>query len=187
MVSRIVVMEMVKGDLPFLIDLWHTPEVMRYADEFPRLRGWSKSDNIEHAWECYQEKRAEFGEDYTQLILKVDDETSIGESFFARLEEGYTFGKWHKPEGIVSMMGDIKLLPQYWGEGLGTEGMRQVVRFVFTMTTCELFVVPPNRKNPAAYRVYEKAGFVLFTGMKSWRNHKIMEMTKERYLECYGD
>ncbi len=187
MVYKIVVKEMVKGDIPFLLELWHLREVMRYADEFPRLRGWSKSEDLERAWERYQEKRGEFGKDYTQLIIKLDDGTPIGESFFARLEEGYTFGKWHKPDDIVSMMGDLKLLPQYWGQGLGTTGMRQVVQFVFTETTCELFVVPPNRKNPAAFRVYEKAGFVLFTGMRSWRNHRIMEMTKERYRECYGD
>jgi len=187
MVLRIVVKEMVKGDLPFLLDLWHMREVMRYADEFPRLRGWSKSDDIEYAWGRYQVMRGELGKEYNQLVLRLDDDTPIGESFFACLEEGYTFGKWSKPEGIVSVMGDIKLLPQYWGQGLGTAGMRQVVRYVFTATICELFVVPPNRKNPAAYRVYEKAGFKLFTGMRSWRNHQIMEMSKEMYRESYGD
>ncbi|UCF60534.1 MAG: GNAT family N-acetyltransferase [Anaerolineaceae bacterium] len=185
--SRIVVTEMAKGDLPFLFDLWHMREVMRYADEFPRLRGWSKSDDIESAWEQYQMKRCELDKEYTQLILRLDDDTPIGESFFAPLEEGFTFGKWQKPEGIISVMGDLKLLPQYWGQGLGTEGMRQVVRFVFTVTNCELFAVPPHRNNPAAYRVYEKAGFVLFTGMRSWRNHKIMEISKEMYRERYGD
>lgn len=186
MVSSILVTDMVKRDLPFLFDLWHTPEVMRYADEFPRLRGWSKSDAIDFAWKRYQEKRSEFGTEYTQLILKLKDKTPIGESFFTLLDEGETFGKWQKPANIVSVMGDIKLLPQYWGQGMGTCGMRKVVRFVFTNTNCELFVVPPHRKNPAASRVYEKTGFVLFTGMRSWRNHKIMEMSKAMYRERYG-
>ncbi len=185
MVSRILVTEMVKRDLPFLLDLWHMPEVMRYADEFPRLRGWSKSDDIEYAWKRYQEKRGELGKEYTQLILRLEDETPVGESFFALLDEGATFGKWQKPDRIVSVMGDIKLLPQYWGQGVGTDGMRVVVRFVFAKTTCELFVVPPHRKNPAASRVYEKAGFVLYVGMRSWRNHKLMEMSKEIYRERY--
>ena len=72
--SRIFVTEMERSDIPFLLDLWHTPEVMRYADEFPRLRGWSKSDGIEFAWKRYQEKRSEFGAEYTQLILRLKDE-----------------------------------------------------------------------------------------------------------------
>jgi len=46
--------------------------------------------------------------------------------------------------------------------------------------------VPPNRKNPAAFRVYQKAGFELFTGMRSYRNHQIMEMTRARYEALYG-
>jgi RimJ/RimL family protein N-acetyltransferase len=187
MVSRILVTEIGKMDLPFLLELWHMPEVMRYADEFPRLRGWSKSDDIEYAWQRYHEKRVEVGKEYTQLIIKLEDGTPVGESFFALLDEGATFGKWQKPDSIVGVMGDIKLLPQYWGQGMGTDAIRDVVRFVFTETTSELFVVPPHRKNPAAFRVYEKAGFVLFEGMRSWRNHKIMEMSKAMYQDRYGD
>ncbi len=187
MVSRIFITELVKEDLPFLLDLWHMSEVRRYANEFPRLRGWSKSDDIEYAWKRYQEKRRELGKEYTQLILRLEDGTPIGESFFARLDEGARFGKWQKPTSLVSVMGDIKLLPQYWGQGLGTEGMRKVVVFVFTQTACELFVVPPHRKNPAAFRVYEKAGFILYTGMGSWRNHRIMEMSKALYQKRYDN
>lgn len=91
----------------------------------------------------------------------------IGESFFTPLPEGYTFGKWKKPE--------------CWGQGLGTEGMQQVVEWLFDNTVCSLLVVPPHRKNPAAQRVYEKAGFELYTGMRSWRNHKVMELSREKY------
>ena len=64
--------------------------------------------------------------------------------------------------------------------------MRQVVRFAFTQTECRLFVVPPHRHNRAAERVYKKAGFVLFTGMRSWRVHKIMELTRDRFQELYN-
>jgi RimJ/RimL family protein N-acetyltransferase len=111
---------------------------------------------------------------------------AVGESFFAPLPEGYTFGRWQKPAGIRCLMGDIKLLPSYWNQGFGTAGMRQVVRFAFTQTECRLSVVPPHRHNPAAERVYEKAGFRLFARMRSWRNHKIMELTRARFLELYG-
>jgi RimJ/RimL family protein N-acetyltransferase len=183
--ARLCVTEMQEGDLPFLMELWHNREVMRHADEFPWLRGWSKTDDPEKAWRKHQEMRAEYETGYTQLVLRLADGTAIGESFFMLLPEGFTFGRWCKPDGVSCMMGDIKLLPQYWNQGLGTEGMRQVVHYVFTQTDCQLFVVPPHRHNPAAIRVYEKSGFVPFTGMRSYRNHKIMELSRQRFLEAY--
>jgi hypothetical protein len=56
---RALVSELEEGDLPFLLGLWHTPEVMRYADEFPWLRGWTKSDDPRETWRRYLERRAE--------------------------------------------------------------------------------------------------------------------------------
>ncbi|MHA2203599.1 MAG: GNAT family N-acetyltransferase, partial [Candidatus Hodarchaeales archaeon] len=151
--ANLSVSEMREIDHPFLVDIWHTPDVMQYANEFPRMRGWSKSDESREAWSVYKQKRAKFGKDYTQLILWLDENIPIGESFFAPLQEGYTFGKWKKPSNMISLMGDIKLLPQYWGRGLGSKGMQMVLHYVFTETDCELFVVPPHRLNPAASRV----------------------------------
>lgn len=183
--ARVLVSELVNEDLPFLFELWHIPEVMRYADELPWLRGWTKTDDPGTAWQRYQEQRAELGPEYTQLILRLRDGTPIGESFLAPLREGYTFGRWPKPDRVLAVMGDIKLLPEYWGQGLGTEGMQHVVEWVFRHTETELFVVPPHRHNPAAERVYEKAGFVRFTGMRSWHNHRIMELARHRFDDVY--
>ena len=182
---ELVLSELTSEDLPFLIALWHKPEVMRYADEFPWLRGWSKDYGPEQAWRLYQGRHVELGSEYTQLILWLDG-LRIGESFVSPLREGYTFGRWEKPAGVRSVMGDIKLVPEHWGHGWGTEAMRRVVEWVFGYASCALFVVPPHRHNPAAERVYEKAGFVRFKGMRSWRNHRIMELTRERYEELYG-
>lgn len=181
--QRVIVTELKEEDLPFLLALWRTPEIMRYADEFAKLRGWSRLDDLHTAWITYREKRAALGNEYTQLILGLVDGTLVGESFFAPLPEGYTFGKWQKPAGVVCLLGDIKLKPAYWGQGLGTAGMRRVVAWLFGHTRCALLVVPPHRKSPAAQRVYEKVGFKLYRGMRSWRNHKIMTLSRERY-EC---
>jgi RimJ/RimL family protein N-acetyltransferase len=54
---------------------------------------------------------------------------------------------------------------------------------LFGNTNCSSLVVPPHRKNPAAQRVYEKAGFELYKGMRSWHNHKIMELSRERLTD----
>ena len=176
-----LVAELKEEDLPFLFELWHTPEVMRYADEFPRLRGWSRSDELDTAWSTYQERRAALGGGYVQLILTLADGAPVGESFFAPLPEGYTLGRWRKPHHIQCLMGDIKLRPDCWGRGLGSAGMQHVVAWLFEQTASALLMVPPHRKNPAAQRVYEKAGFELYTGMRPWRNPKVMELTRERY------
>ncbi|MFQ5980968.1 MAG: GNAT family N-acetyltransferase [Candidatus Heimdallarchaeota archaeon] len=181
----LAITEMQLEDIAFLLDLWRDSTVMRYADEFPKLRGWSKSASIESAWEHYQKKRAEHGHSYTQMIVRILDGTPIGESFFAPLPEGYRFGKWAKPRGVSCLMADIKLLPGYWGKGVATTAMQLVALSVFTHTSCDLFVVPPHRLNAAAIRVYEKVGFILFPGMRSWRNHKIMELTKARFKEIH--
>jgi RimJ/RimL family protein N-acetyltransferase len=179
--SRVTISELTEEDLTFLFELWHTAEVMRYADEFPRLRGWSKKDDPQAAWTAYQEKRAALGDGYVQFILRLTGGEQIGESFFTPLPDGYTFGQWQKPAGIFCLMGDIKLLPPFWGQGLGTEGMQRVVNWLFTNTACDLLLVPPHRKNPAAERVYEKARFELFRGMRSWHGHKVMELSREKY------
>jgi len=178
---EVTVAEVQEEDLPFLFELWHTPDVMCYADEFPKLRGWSKSDDPQAAWVTYQKRQASLGKAYVQLILSLGGKMRIGESFFAPIPDGYSFGKWQKPEGTLCLMGDIKLRPAYWGRGLGSQGMRRVVPWLFANTECSLLVVPPHRKNPAAQRVYEKAGFELYTGMRSWRNHRVMQLSRQRY------
>lgn len=167
-----------RGELAFLRRLWSTPEVMRYADELPRLRGWTKSDDPDVAWREYRRQRATHGPMYTQLMVRLPGGRPIGESFFAPLPEGYTFGRWAKPRRVPTVFGDLKLMPEYWGRGLGTEAMQAVVRWVFRRTRCELFVVPPHKKNPAAQRVYEKAGFKVYTGMRSAYGHRLMELRR---------
>jgi RimJ/RimL family protein N-acetyltransferase len=174
--TRLVIGELRRKDLPFLFDLWAVPEVMRYADELPELRGWTKSEDAERAWAKYLERRRDLGAGYSQLILHIAEGMAIGESFFAPLPEGFTLDRWGKPEGLACSMGDIKLLPQHWNKGLGTEGMRLVVDWMFANTDCALLVVPPHFDNPAAVRVYEKAGFQHTEEARVWQGHRIMEL-----------
>lgn len=189
-IQRIIISEMQQKDLKFLLELWKIPKVMKFADEFPSFRGWKKSDDLEVAWKKYQEKRRKLGKKYTQLIIRLEDGDPIGESFFSMSPKSRKYiGRWKKPTNSICLVGDIKLLPSYWGRGLGTEGMRQVVEFVFNNTTCEIFIVPPHENNPAAKRVYEKAGFEYIKAKSGkqimWARHMLMWLTKERFKEIY--
>jgi RimJ/RimL family protein N-acetyltransferase len=123
---------------------------------------------------------------HTQLVVRVRDGTLIGESFFAPLPEGYRIGPWQKPRDAATVMGDIKLLPEYWRRGLGTTSMQGVTDWVFRRTQCSLFIVPPHRMNVAAERVYEKVGFVLFEPMRRDDGHRVMELTRDRYEQRQG-
>ena len=179
--SRVRVGLMRREELPFLRALWASAEVMRYADELPTLRGWTKSSADSEAWRAYVARRAELGPLYSQLVLRTPAGAPFGESFVAPLPDGFGLGRWRKRDGVIAVMGDVKLAPDSWGRGLGTEAMRKVVRWVFLRTPCELFVVPPHRRNPAAERVYEKAGFVLFEPMARSRGHRVMVLPRSRF------
>jgi RimJ/RimL family protein N-acetyltransferase len=174
--AAVVIAQLEERDLPFLLGLWKRPEVMRFADELPEFRGWTKTDDARTAWAAYRSRRAELGPCYTQLILHLADGTPLGESFFAPLPDGFTLDTWRKPDGTVCSMGDIKLLPEHWNRGLGTKAMKLVVAWIFRNTDCALLVVPPHFDNPAAVRVYEKAGFRHTDAAESWKGHRIMEL-----------
>jgi RimJ/RimL family protein N-acetyltransferase len=166
-------------DLPYLLGLWNDPAVMRYAG-YPEGKGWEEKDILKW-WERYRREHAAAGADETQFIVRRPDGTPLGESYVGLVPDGFAVGDWRKPTGIRCHMADVKLAPPWWGRGLGTAAMRLVTAFVFDNTSCELFVVPPHRDNPAAARVYEKAGF-RHTGVWSWPGHEIMELTRRGFL-----
>ena len=186
MLARVKVGVLKRDELPFLIRLWHMPEVMRYADELPELRRWRKTDDPSRAWREYLRRRKALGPLYTQLVVRLPNGKPIGESFFAPVPPDFTIGPWSKPSRTVTVIGDIKLLPKYWGRGLGTEAMIKVTDWVFRRTSCRLLIVPPHRSNRAAERVYEKAGFVLFEKMRPDPGHRVMELTRSRYMKLRG-
>lgn len=170
-----------RGELPFLSKLWHDPKVMRYTDELPSLRGWTRDTALSDAWREYKTRRRELGPLYTQLIVRLPDAEPIGESFVAPLPEGFEIGAWRRPKGVVTVMGDIKLDPRHWGRGLGTAAMRQVVDWVFRRTKCDLFIVPPHERNHAALGVYEKTGFLLAAATRKEPGHRVMELSRVQY------
>ncbi len=180
---RVVIREMQVEDIAFLKRVWANAEVMRYADEFPYFRGWSKNDDAKHAWTIYQQQQALQGKSYFQLIIYLVSGTPIGESFFClHPDTKRNIGRWRKPQDTRVLVGDIKLLPDFWGKGLGTEAMTHILRYIFTNTDIDLVVVPPHRNNSAAKRVYEKAGFTPLLGKNgkpaTWANHLLMALAR---------
>jgi len=180
------VTEMMAADVPFLRDLWGIEDVMRYTDEFPHPRGWTRGDDVETAWAEYRRRRKFMGNDYCQLILRFASRQPAGESFRFPLDNRFSFGEWRKPMELRVLMGDIKLHPDHWGKGMGTAFMALVVEDAFRRTRADMFVVPPNKRNVAAVRVYEKVGFVRARPLSIHHNHFIMELPRDRFEAMPG-
>ncbi len=53
---------------------------------------------------------------------------------------------------------DVKLLPEYWGKGYGTEIKRALLRCLFAWTDCRIVQATPNVNNPASIRMQEAVG-----------------------------
>ena len=61
-------------------------------------------------------------------------------------------------EGIAET--DIKLLPEYWGQGFGVEVKRALVDYLFAHTGCLAVQATPNINNAASIRMQEAVGGV---------------------------
>ena len=53
---------------------------------------------------------------------------------------------------------DVKLLPEFWGNGYGTEIKRALVDYLFTHTDCKGVRGTPNRANIASQKMQEAVG-----------------------------
>ncbi len=53
---------------------------------------------------------------------------------------------------------DVKLLPQFWNHGYGTEIKRGLVDYLFRHTDCRAIQATPNRNNPASQKMQEAVG-----------------------------
>jgi len=53
---------------------------------------------------------------------------------------------------------DVKLRPEFWGKGYGTEIKQGLVDYLFTYTDCKAVKASPNKKNIASQRMQEKVG-----------------------------
>ncbi|KAF9077639.1 acyl-CoA N-acyltransferase [Rhodocollybia butyracea] len=54
----------------------------------------------------------------------------------------------------------IALLPEFWGQGFGTETMRFVVDYAFRELALHRVTLSVNGNNTAAIKIYKKIGFV---------------------------
>jgi RimJ/RimL family protein N-acetyltransferase len=138
--ERLVVRKATGDDVNFYYELWTHPDVMRHVG-FPQGLPITKAELRER---LVGEPASEF--DRLLVVEKKATGEAIGECKLAQPDE----------DGISEP--DIKLLPEHWGRGYGSEIWRALVAYQFNHTDCEAVQTTPNVNNPAAIQLYESAG-----------------------------
>lgn len=129
-------------DAEFIHMLWTTPAVMRFVG-FPKglaitvdeVRGQIKTS-----------PDSNFG---SRLIVELrDTQVLIGQC------------KIDAPDATEICEADIKLKPEYWGNGYGKELWSAMIDHAFGHSSASIVQGTPNRNNTASVRIQKGAGMV---------------------------
>lgn len=128
------------GDIDFFFKLWNNPEVMTLVG-FPNGLDITRDqirDPISKADDSEYDKK---------LLVRITDTGElIGECKLGTPDDG----------GVS--MTDVKLLPEFWGCGYGTEIKQGLVDYLFTHTSCNTIRATPNQKNIASQKMQKAVG-----------------------------
>jgi aminoglycoside 6'-N-acetyltransferase len=137
----------------------------------PEVARWWGSDDIE-------EIREEFIDSNKAFIIEVDGEVVGAIQYHEESDPMYHHA------GM-----DIFLTMSRHGEGLGTEALRVLARYLFEERGHHRLTIDPAADNAAAIRAYEKVGFRRVGIMRkyergpegNWYDGLLMDMLKEEF------
>lgn len=176
--SRLLLWPVVEADLPFLLELWNDPRVMRYAG-FPEGRNWAEHDILKWFTD-YQRSLSPDEPEEVHWVVGLHDGERIGESGCGKVPQGFLGEGYAMPKGRVVCMTDVKLTPGFWRSGYATEALQALLAYYFTKTRMNVLLVPPHRENVAALRLYARCGF-REVGPSPWPEHALWALTREEY------
>lgn len=133
-------------DVAFYLRLWNDPRVMRFVG-FPyglRMDAAQVRLDLERGLALGDDRRL----DARLVAVRKQDGAIIGEC------------KLGTPDVDGLSETDIKLLPEFWGQGYGTEIKRGLLRYLFTSTNCQIVQATPNVENIASIRMQQAVGGV---------------------------
>ena len=82
-----------------------------------------------------------------KLVVETNDRgIAIGEA------------KFGTPDSSDESTTDVKLLPEFWGNGYGREIKQGLVDWLFTNTTCQRIKATPNKRNRSSQKMQEAVG-----------------------------
>ncbi len=137
---RIRLADQIEKDIEFFLVLWNHPEVMTSVG-LPEGLGISRPEIMT----ALEHDRSDPLDKHLVAELKTDG-TVIGEANLGKPSE----------RGVSET--DVKLLPEFWEEGYGTEIKQGLVDYLFTHTTCNVVRATPNKDNIPSQRMQQKVG-----------------------------
>ena len=135
--KRLKVRKPENTDIEMYFKLWNSSEVMRNVG-FPQGLKISKEKISEQI-----KKQDETEYDKTLVVVAKSSEEAIGECKLGFPNE----------EGIS--ITDIKLLPEFWGNGYGKEIKNALCLYLFSRTICKIVEASPNKKNITSLKMQE--------------------------------
>jgi RimJ/RimL family protein N-acetyltransferase len=127
-------------DMDLIFDLWTDPRVMTPVG-FPQGLPTSRSEIF-----ALITSRAASVLSAILIVELTADSTPIGQCKLGELDE----------QGVSET--DVKLQPQFWRQGFGTEIKRGMVDYLFTKSACQAVRATPNRDNIASQKMQEAVG-----------------------------
>jgi RimJ/RimL family protein N-acetyltransferase len=133
-----------EADTAFFLRLWNDPQVMRNVGFLYGLRldAAQVRQSLERSLQAGDERRL----DARLVAVRQDTGELIGEC------------KLGAPDEAGLSETDVKLLPEFWGQGYGTEIKRGLLAYLFTHTACQVVQATPNVDNLASIRMQEAVG-----------------------------
>ena len=128
------------GDVELYYRLWTDPKVMTQVG-FPhglKITREGIREGLKGAGDTVFERKL--------IVVQKETGRAIGEC------------KLGKPNDEGISQTDIKLLPEFWGKGYGTEIKQGLVDYLFTHTDCTAVKATPNKNNIASQKMQEAVG-----------------------------
>ena len=146
-----------RKDFEKLKTLWEDKKVMELVG-FPN--GLHQSNDIIYNW-------INDWDNGNSLRLIIEDNTTkqfIGEIGY-RIEDNFSKMKNKRVAAL-----DIKLLPKFWGRGIGHEAMDAFIKMIMKSNSFDALILSPNIRNKKAILLYKKLGFKFYSKIKHWKN-----------------
>ena len=169
--ERLLLLPWSSNYLNDLIRIFSKPEVIQYISGGKPLSR-SKCLEISHHWIGQWDK---YGYGPWAAIEKRSGQW-IGEIGLELLDDWPQQDKWE--------VGWI-LDPEFWGQGLATEGGRTAVRFGFDQAKLKRIISPTVPENVASRRVMEKCGLT-YQGLIHWRKRECVWYAIDAPTVCEG-
>jgi ribosomal-protein-alanine N-acetyltransferase len=138
--QRLYIRPAIPEDIELYIKLWTSPEVMHQVG-FPKGLRVNRDELVDR---LSSPMVLEF--ERLLVVVRKSDEKTVGECMM------------HLPDEAGVAEPDVKLLPEFWGKGYGSEAWKGLVAYLFDHTDCKVVQSTPNVNNLPSIKMMEKAG-----------------------------